>query len=256
MVDLAFISPKMIQEFDDKIYIPHIYENSFSYFLNLEFNFLSEESDYIYLPVFQSYSNLPFVFSKRLFYLMSNNKQNLCKNVFMKIISLIYLGSIDEKVKFLFDYLSFENEMINKNDLSIFLNNLVLDLSANFQENEKNLEIYIDYIFSFSKKKDKINYDEFKNILSNYDSGLFYIFYLYFMNYKNFNEELLSFLNSLLSKLQKKTVSVIYNSPKSIFENSTLITISDIQIDNNDLKNQKGNQLYTIPKKKQVALII
>ena len=59
---------------------------------------------------------------------MSNNKQNLCKNVFMKIISLIYLGSIDEKVKFLFDYLSFENEMINKNDLSIFLNNLVLDL--------------------------------------------------------------------------------------------------------------------------------
>ena len=70
------------------------------------------------------------------------------------------------------------------------------------------------------------------------------------MNYKNFNEELLSFLNSLLSKLQKKTVSVIYNSPKSIFENSTLITISDIQIDNNDLKNQKENQLYTIPKRK------
>ena len=250
MVDLAFISPKMIQEFDDKIYIPHIYENSFSYFLNLEFNFLSEESDYIYLPVFQSYSNLPFVFSKRLFYLMSNNKQNLCKNVFLKNISLICLGSIDEKVKFLFDYLSFENEMINKNDLSIFLNNLVLDLSANFQENEKNLEIYINYIFSFSKKKDKINYDEFKNILSNYDSGLFYIFYLYFMNYKNFNEELLTFLNSLLSKLQKKTVSVIYNSPKSIFENSTLITISDIQIDNNDSKKQKGNQIYSIPKRK------
>jgi hypothetical protein len=48
MVDLAFNSPKMIQEFDDKIYIPHIYENSLSYFLNLEFNFLSEESDYIY----------------------------------------------------------------------------------------------------------------------------------------------------------------------------------------------------------------
>ena len=111
---------------------------------------------------FQSYFNLPFVFLKRLIYLMWNNKQNLCKNIFMKNISLIYLGSIDEKVKFLFDYLSFENEMINKNDLSIFLNNLVLDLSANFQENEKNLEIYIDYIFSFSKKKDKINFDEFK----------------------------------------------------------------------------------------------
>ena len=31
----------------------------------------------------------------------------------MKNISLIYLGSIDEKVKFLFDYLSFENDMIN-----------------------------------------------------------------------------------------------------------------------------------------------
>ena len=44
---------------------------------------------------------------------MSNNKQNLYKNIFMKNISLIYLGSIDEKVKFLFDYLSFENDMIN-----------------------------------------------------------------------------------------------------------------------------------------------
>ncbi len=66
----------------------------------------------------------------------------------MKNISLIYLGIIDEKVKF---YLTiFLLKMKYKNDITIFLNNLVLDLSINFQENDKNLEIIF---FHFQKKR-------------------------------------------------------------------------------------------------------
>jgi hypothetical protein len=68
-----------------------------------------------------------------LFYLLSNNKEKLYKDVYIKTISLIFLGSLEDKIKFLFDYLAFENEIINKKDIHIFFNNIILDLSSNYE---------------------------------------------------------------------------------------------------------------------------
>ena len=140
-------SQSFIQFFENSIFIPNIYDNALNFFFKLEFNFLSCNSDYIDLITFQSYLDIPFLFSKRLFNVFSNNKKILSKDNFIKYLSIIFFGFVEEKIKFLFTFLSFKNELINKNDLKIFLNNLILDLSSNFDNYEKDLEEYIDYIF-------------------------------------------------------------------------------------------------------------
>ena len=53
-----------------------------------------------------------------------------------------------------------------------------------------------------------MNYEEFKNILSNHDSGIYYIFYLYFSYYKTFNLDILNFINSFLNIYQKKILNI------------------------------------------------
>ena len=224
-------SQSIINDFENEMYISHIYDNALNHFINMEFKFLSDNTDYIYLSIYQSYSDLPFLFSKRLFYLLSNNKEKLYKYVYIKTISLIFLGSLEDKIKFLFDYLAFENEIINKKDIHIFFNNIILDLSSNYEKYEDDLNKYINYIFSLTNSKDKINYEEFKNILSNHDSGIYYIFYLYFSHYKSFNVEILNFLNSLININQRKNIK--YSSPtKSCLDSST--TISDFLIENDN----------------------
>ena len=222
-------SQSIINDFENVMYISNIYDNALNYFVNMEFNFLSDNTDYIYLSVYQSYSNIPFLFSKRFFYLLSNNKEKLYKDVYRKTISLIFFGNLEDKIKFLFDYLAFENETINKKDIEIFLNNIILDLSSNYEKYEDDLNKYIDYIFSLTKSKDKINYEEFKNILLNHDCGIYYIFYLYFSYYQKVNIEILNFINSFLNIYQKKTIK--YTSPnKSCLDSST--TVSDFLIEN------------------------
>ena len=237
-------SQSFIQFFENSIFIPNIYDNALNFFFKLEFNFLSCNSDYIDLITFQSYLDIPFLFSKRLFNVFSNNKKILSKDNFIKYLSIIFFGFVEEKIKFLFTFLSFKNELINKNDLKIFLNNLILDLSSNFDNYEKDLEEYIDYIFSFSNLKDNLNYEEFKIILTNYDSGLFYIFYVIFFNYKKFNYEILSFLNNYLIKQTKKNTTQITFS-KTNLDCSTTITNSEIhfEIDNT-------NSIKKIPQRK------
>ena len=131
------ISQSLINDFENRMYISHYYESAVNFFINLEFNFLSNETDYIYLPVFQSYCDFPYLFSKRFFFLLSNNKETLYKDIYIKNRSLMFYGNIEDKIKFLFDFLSFENELISKKDIKIFLNNIILDLSSNFENDEK-----------------------------------------------------------------------------------------------------------------------
>ncbi len=234
-------SQSIINDFENIMYISHTYDNALNYFVNMEFNFLSDNTNYIYLPVYQSYSNFPFLFSKRFFYLLSNDKEKLYKDVYIKTISLIFLGNLEDKIKFLFDYLTLENENINKKDIQIFFNNIILDLSSNFEKYEDDLNNYINYIFTLTKSKDKMNYEEFKNILSNHDSGIYYIFYLYFSYYKTFNLDILNFINSFLNIYQKKNIK--YTSPtKSSLDSST--TISDFLIENDNS--------YISPKKRHI----
>ena len=233
----------LFEYFENKLFIPNIYDNALNFFFKLEFSFLSGNSDYIDLITFQSYLDIPFLFSERLFYVFSNNKKLLIKDSYLKYIYIIFFGTQEEKIKLLFNFLSFKNELINKNDIKIFLNNLILDLSSNFDDYEKDIQIYIDYIFSFSNKKDNLNYEEFKNILSNYDSGLFYIFYLYFFNYKKFNNEILSFLNNYLIKQNKKNTSITFS--KTNLDFSTTITNSEIHIEID-----KNSTIKKIPQRK------
>ena len=230
------ISESLINDFENRMYISHYYESAINFFINLEFNFLSNETDYIYLPVFQSYSDLPYLFSKRFFFLLSNNKETLYKDIYIKNRSLMFYGNIEDKIKFLFDFLSFENELISKKDIKIFINNIILDLSLNFENDEKVMEAYINYIFNFSQNKDYINNEDFKNILINNDSGLYYIFFLYFYHYKKFNFDILNFLSNFINKQQKKNNQL---TPTKSNLDSTTITNSDFQIELNDLSNSK-----------------
>ena len=44
-------SQSIINDFENIMYISHTYDNALNYFVNMEFNFLSDNTNYIYLPV-------------------------------------------------------------------------------------------------------------------------------------------------------------------------------------------------------------
>ena len=44
-------SQSIINDFENEMYISHIYDNALNHFINMEFKFLSDNTDYIYLSI-------------------------------------------------------------------------------------------------------------------------------------------------------------------------------------------------------------
>lgn len=194
----------MISEINQNILIPILYQSSLEKHLQFIFTFLSNDTAFIPLFTFQSSLSMPSVLSRRLYSTMNKKKDNkLSKEEFIEGFMTVYCGSIEERIKFLFDLLSFNKATINNKDIIILLNNIVVycfHKKYNILETEKIVKELYD---SNETNSTEIDYDSFLKYLLLNDCGLFYIFYTFLFNAKNFS---IDYLNFLLTKIDDTKV--------------------------------------------------
>ena len=190
---------ELLSELEQSISISFLYRTSLEKHLNYEYEYLSNYSASISLFAFQSFSNMPYIISRKLYNTMNISKnQKLSKEEFINGFITVYFGSIEERLKFLFDFFSFDNRTIHIKDLKILLNNIIL-----FSQIPTNLiEVFFGKIICDNNSEIIITYDEFVDYIVNKDCGIYYVFFLFMFRFKKFNNEYLSFLMSIKELMQ------------------------------------------------------
>ena len=190
---------EFLSELEQSISISFLYRTSLEKHLNYEYEYLSNHSASISLFAFQSFSNMPYIISRKLYNTMNiSNNQKLSKEEFINGFITVYFGSIEERLKFLFDFFSFDNRTIHIKDLKILLNNIIL-----FSQIPTNLiEVFFGKIICDNNSEIIITYDEFVDYIVNKDCGIYYVFFLFMFRFKKFNNEYLSFLMSIKELMQ------------------------------------------------------
>ena len=96
---------ELLSELEQSITISFLYRTSLEKHLNYEYEYLSNHSASISLFAFQSFSNMPYIISRQLYNTMNTSKnQKLSKEEFINGFITVYFGSIEERLKFLFDF--------------------------------------------------------------------------------------------------------------------------------------------------------
>ena len=96
---------ELLSELEQSITISFLYRTSLEKHLNYEYEYLSNHSASISLFAFQSFSNMPYIISRKLYNTMNTSKnQKLSKEEFINGFITVYFGSIEERLKFLFDF--------------------------------------------------------------------------------------------------------------------------------------------------------
>ena len=188
---------ELLSELEQSITISFLYRTSLEKHLNYEYEYLSNHSASISLFAFQSFSNMPYIISRKLYNTMNTSKnQKLSKEEFINGFITVYFGSIEERLKFLFDFFTFDNKTIHIKDLKILLNNIIL-----FSQIPTNL---IEEFFGkiICDNNSEIIFDNFVDYIVNKDCGIYYVFFLFMFRFKNFNNEYLSFLMSIKDLMQ------------------------------------------------------
>ena len=188
---------ELLSELEQSITISFLYRTSLEKHLNYEYEYLSNHSASISLFAFQSFSNMPYIISRKLYNTMNTSKnQKLSKEEFINGFITVYFGSIEERLKFLFDFFTFDNKTIHIQDLKILLNNIIL-----FSQIPTNL---IEEFFGkiICDNNSEIIFDNFVDYIVNKDCGIYYVFFLFMFRFKNFNNEYLSFLMSIKDLMQ------------------------------------------------------
>ena len=190
---------EFLSELEQSISISFLYRTSLEKHLNYEYEYLSNHSSSISLFAFQSFSIMPYIISRKLYNTMNISKnQKLSKEEFINGFITVYFGSIEERLKFLFDFFSFDNRTIHIKDLKILLNNIIL-----FSQIPTNLiEVFFGKIICDNNSEIIITYDEFVDYIVNKDCGIYYVFFLFMFRFKKFNNEYLSFLMSIKELMQ------------------------------------------------------
>lgn len=190
---------ELLSELEQSISISFLYRTSLEKHLNYEYEYLSNYSASISLFAFQSFSNMPYIISRKLYNTINISKnQKLSKEEFINGFITVYFGSIEERLKFLFDFFSFDNRTIHIKDLKILLNNIIL-----FSQIPTNLiEVFFGKIICDNNSEIIITYDEFVDYIVNKDCGIYYVFFLFMFRFKKFNNEYLSFLMSIKELMQ------------------------------------------------------
>ena len=202
-----------ISELEKAIYIPFVYRSSLEKHLNFEFRYLSKHSSFISLQTFQSFSSMPSILSRKLYFTMNKrNNQQLSKEEFINGFTTMYYGSVEERVRFLFEFLSYDAETISVEDLKIILYHMIIG-EVNANRDIEQVDSLIAKMRNDIKERGeseggvsdkKIRFEDFMRYLYK-DCGVYYLFFSFFMRDKKFNTEYLSFLLSKKDKLTSET---------------------------------------------------
>lgn len=190
---------ELLSKLDQSTNISFLYRTSLEKHLNYGYEYLSNQSASISLFAFQSFSNMPYIISRKVFYTMNTSKnEKLSKEEFINGYLTIYFGSIEERIKFLFNFLSYDSKTIHIKDVKILLNNL----SLFSQIPTKLIDAFFEKINCDNNSEIIINYESFVDYIVNKDCGIYYIFFLFMFSFKKFNNDYLSFLMSIKDVMQ------------------------------------------------------
>jgi tRNA A-37 threonylcarbamoyl transferase component Bud32 len=200
---------------------------------------------------FIEYMNLPFVVGEKLFNVLDINKNGKLENdEFIKGITNLYLGRLEDTQKIIFDMLDFDSDGIiipeDSRLLIIFIKNLlnqqnqqtdIIKLKSNSNKvltDEENIEEINNLINNFFNGKKKMNFVEYKNSIENINSDVFFLFIYFLYNNKPFKE------NSI------RIIRLMGNS-SHVFSSMNSSMCSDM--DNEENKSVKGKSKIRRPSK-------
>ena len=162
----------------------------------------SEKKKGIDKITFNSYYRLPGILSLRLFSVFDNgHTEYIDMNEFLKGMTKLFCGSFEETTKFIFDFYDFDKDgLIDKEDIRTVLSYIGLNNENNNSElqgylNRVNSQIELYNLLERSFKqvnKEKINYNEFINIIENTASDIYILILLFFLDKKPFNKTVIN----------------------------------------------------------------
>lgn len=217
---------RKIEELQSFIKISQDQKDVVEFYLSLEYEYLSQYFEYIPLFTFQSYFEAPAIITRKLYHTMNEAKdQRLSKKEYIKNFSIIFSGTYNERIKFLYNFLLFDediedNKGVSFADLKILFNNILILYFGH--------EVTIEYvnatIFQMKEENNEkdvenISFNQFSNFISQKDSGLYFLFYELFFKIRNFSPEFLGYLQNIKqgkdSGLNLKLTSVSSKFPEA-----------------------------------------
>ena len=147
---------------------------------------------------FRDYIRLPIFISEKVFNSFSNlSKQGLCEEEFVDNLFKLYMGSFEETIAIIFNILDFDKDgIIKKEDVKLFLSYLPIygeeeedNLGVKPEKTDKNKNDLVTQIFGaqmksleeidsilttvFNKFEDKMNLEQFTQIIKEKNSEIF-----------------------------------------------------------------------------------
>ena len=180
-----------ISEINQNLNLPSLYRSTTERYLHYIFKYLSRNSQAISLYTYQYSSPLPLLLSRKMFHTLNGNEDDIINEEhFVKGYMNIFYGSIDERMKFLYDFLSYNNKL-NYQDIKIIYYNILSSLKI---DKFSTIDELVDLIKKDESEGLNISYEFFSDFLMYKDCGLFYIFYSFLFYCRAFTLELLSFM--------------------------------------------------------------
>ena len=117
-----------ISEINQNLNLPSLYRSTTERYLHYIFKYLSRNSQAISLYTYQYSSPLPLLLSRKMFHTLNGNEDDIINEEhFVNGYMNIFYGSIDERMKFLYDFLSYNNKL-NYQDIKIIYYNILSSL--------------------------------------------------------------------------------------------------------------------------------
>ena len=162
----------------------------------------SEKKKGIDKITFNSYYQLPGILSLRLFSVFNKGHTDyIDMNEFLKGMTSLFCESFEKTSKFIFDFYDFDKDgLIDKEDIRTVLSYIAL----NNENNNSELQGYLNRVNSQKElynllensfknvNKEKINYNEFVNIIENTASDIYISILLFLLDKKPFSKTVIN----------------------------------------------------------------
>lgn len=228
--------------------------NSFNIYLKNIFSDLSRRDQSQKIKgidkiAFIKYMNIPFIVGEKLFKVLDTNKNGTLENdEFIKGITNLYVGRLEDTQKIIFNLLDFDSDGViipeDSRLLIIFIKNLANVPKGVVKQNvgktntltdEENLQEINKLVKNFFNNKKKMNFEEYKNNIENFNSDVFFIFICFFYNNRPFTENSIK----ILRLLEKNSHN--FSSANSI---SSQVSEDDLSINNSKSRIRRPSKIF------------
>ena len=154
-------------------------------FFKLYFNFISKQD--FSLLTFYNYFDLPFYLSEQTFNGFFHRNINISKEDLINVLTDFYFGNSEKRTELIFSILDTEQngKLLINNVINVFNGFINVDRSFTVQNILENMGKEIIKMFFLGKEH--INLEEYKKMIQETNSDLFYLFYMFYRHYTFFS---------------------------------------------------------------------